>query len=267
MPKTLNYVIEELLSKKLMILLEVATGKYHNLTQIAEKVGITKQGVSEYLKKMKEDGLIEVVEGEYKATMKGIEKLFSYLSQLEKYMEEKRKKLNIMETCSAIAGNEIKKGEKVALFMKNGYLYAFSNRKSSSYAEAIENAKKGEDVAIKNIRGIIELSLGKIFLFSLPSAEKGGAKRVNIKRLKEKIEKINVDKIGVMGIVGKVALDNAEVKYDFEFCPINSAIEACQKGLNVALVGEKKEIRHAISMIEEYNSNALDEIEYFVSKL
>ena len=262
--KDIKYVIEELLSKKFMILLEVDTGRYHSLSQIAEKVGITKQGVSEYLKKMKEEGIIEVIEGEYRATVKGVEKLFLHLSQLEKYMEEKRKKLNIIEICSAIAGNDIKKGEKVALFMSNGYLYAFVNKTSSSYAEAIENAKKGEDVAIKNIRGIIDLCLGKISLFSLPSAEKGGAKKVNSVKLKSKIEEINADRIGVMDIVGKVALDNAKIKYDFEFCPINSAIEACQRGLNVILVGEEKEMRHAISLIEEYNSNALDEIKYEV---
>lgn len=256
--------MHEILPKKYTILMEIATEEYHTLNQIAEKIGITKQGVYEYLKKMREEGLIEIIEGKYKATVKGIEILFSYLDELDKYLHEKRQKLKMIKCSPAIAGEDISKGEKVFLKMENGYLYAYKNKKTLATAEAIENALKGEDVGVKNIEGIIDLSLGKIFLFSLPSITKGGSKKVNLEKLRKKLEEVKVDKTGITDIVGKIALEKLKKNYDFEFSPIQASIEIAQKGLNVALIGDEKEIKYVVSKIEEYNANAIDEIDYEV---
>jgi predicted transcriptional regulator len=251
---------KDLLSKKFLILLEIATDG-ENLSSVAEKIGITKQGVSKYLKEMKEDGLVSIIRNKYKVTMKGIEEIFDGVNSLERYIDEKKKKLNIIRICYAIAGNKIMKGEKVALFMRGGYLYAYSKKNSSAYGIAIKNAKKGESIAITGIEGIINLSFGEIYLFSLPSPEKI-YKKINFEKLREKIEEIGVERIGIIGEIGKIASMKAKIRYDFEFCPVNSAIEAVQKGLKVALIGEENEIRRAISSIEEYNSKSMQEIKY-----
>ena len=81
----------ELLPKKFMILLEISTGEYYNLSQIAEKIGITKQGVHEYMKKMREEGLIEIIEGKYRVTVKGVEAIFSYLDNSIDIWKRKRR--------------------------------------------------------------------------------------------------------------------------------------------------------------------------------
>jgi len=253
----------EILPRKYMILLEVASGDYHTLDQIAEKIGITKQGVYEYMKKMRGDGLVETVRGKYRATVKGVETLFSYLENLEKYLEEKKRKLNMMEYSVAIADEDIKEGEHVHLFMKNGYLHA-ARGEGKAVAEAMETAKEGEDVAVRNIRGIIELAPGKIYLLMLPPATRGGSKKINVKEMRKFVEGLMADKIGVMDTIGRVAMEKAGLRIDFEFCAVDTAIEISQKGLNVLLAGEKKEIRYAISKIEEYNRESIEEIEYFV---
>ena len=255
--------MSEILPRKYMILLEVASGEYHTLDQIAEKIGITKQGVHEYMKRMREDGLIEIVRGKYRATVKGIETIFSYLEGLEKYLEERKRKLNMMEYSVAIADDDIREGETVHLFMKNGYLHAGRGHGKAT-AKAVENVAKGEDVAVKNIKGIIDLSLGKIFLLMLPPATKGGSRGVDIKKLVDFLDGIKADRIGTMDAIGKVVMEKAGIKPDFEFCAINTAMEMAQKGLNVVLAGEEKEIRYAISKIEEYNAESIEEIEYEV---
>jgi len=256
--------IDEILPRKYMILLEIAGGDYRTLDQIAEKVGITKQGVHEYMKRMREEGLIETSGGQYRVTMRGVEKIFSYLNNLDKYLKEKKEKLNMMEYSAAIAGEDIKKGEKVYLFMEKGHLHAYKRRRGEAKAIAAENALKGEDVAIKNITGLIKLSPGKIHLFSLPSIKDGGSKRVDMEKLKKIMEGIEADKRGAMDVVGKTVLKKMNLKEDFEFCAIHTAIEMAQRGLNVILMGEGKEIKYAISKIEEYNRNAIEEIEYEV---
>ncbi|MEM2934781.1 MAG: hypothetical protein QXF32_00230 [Candidatus Thermoplasmatota archaeon] len=253
-------MVKDLLSKKFIILLEIATDG-ENLSTIAEKIGITKQGVSKYLKEMKACGLVDMVRGKYKVTVKGIDEIFTYLASVERYIEEKKKKLNIIRTCYAIAGNKISKGDRVALFMKDGYLYAYSRKNSSAYGIAIKNAKNGEDVIITGIEGIIDLSLGEIYLFPISSPEKEH-KKINFEELRKKIQQINIDRVGIIGEIGKIVAGKAKIRYNFEFCPVNSAIEAAQKGLNVALIGEENEIMKAILSIEDYNSKSTAEIKY-----
>lgn len=253
-------MVKDLLSKKFLILLEIATDG-DNLSDIAEKIGITRQGVSKYLKEMKGSGLVDVINGKYRVTVKGIEDIFNYLSSIEIYIEEKKKKLNMIRACYAIAGNRIKKWEKVALFMEDGYLHAYSGKKSSAYGIAIKNAEKGEDVVITGIEGIIDLSLGEIYLFSIPSPQES-YKKINFEEIRKKILEFKVDRIGIIGEIGKIVANKAKIEYNFEFSPINSAIEAAQKGLNVALIGEKNEIIKAILHLEDYNSKSASKIKY-----
>jgi len=252
----------ELLPKKYHIILEIATGDYHSLNQIADCIGITKQGVYEYLKKMREEGLIEVIDGTYRTTVKGIELLFSYLNDLDDYLQKKKRGLAIIKLSPAIAGDTIRKGDTVWLAIENGYVHAYTRRRTPASAEAAEDAQKGEDVAIRNVRGIIELSPGTIFLISLPSITEGGSKTAHLEKISELISEIAADKTGVTDIIGRVALEKVNLPYDFEYGAVQTALEMAQRGLNVILVGERREIQNAIAKIEEYNASALDEITY-----
>lgn len=252
----------ELLPKKYHIILEIATGDYHSLNQIADCIGITRQGIYEHLKKMKEEGLIEVMDGTYRATVKGIELLFSYLDNLEDYLQKKKKGLAIIKLSPAIAGDTIRRGDTVWLAVEKGHVHAYTGRRTPASAEAAEDAQAGEDVAIRNVKGIIELSPGEITLISLPSITEGGTKTANLQQLSQLISETAADKTGVTGIVGKVALEKVHMPYDFEYGAVQTALEMAQRGLNVILVGERREIQHAMAKIEEYNAGALDEIAY-----
>ncbi|KAA0002447.1 MAG: winged helix-turn-helix transcriptional regulator [Thermoplasmata archaeon] len=253
---------EKSLSTKVLILLEIATGHYSQLSPIAEKIGITKQGVSDYLKKMREEGLIHIMNGEYRASVKGIEFLHSQLMELKEFLDKKIQKLNIIENCAAIAGNEIRKGEKVGLFMKNGELVAYQGKKSSSMGVAMRNARKGEDVPIKNMEGIVEHEMGKIYLIELPSPSEGGTKACDIKKIKEIVETLKIDRIGACDVVAKVLLRKLKKPYDFEFACAYTTIEAAQKGLNVLLLGWSEGIKKAISAIEDFNLSSPRKIRY-----
>ena len=255
-------MVSDILSKKLLILMEIATGNYTKLDQIAERVGITKQAVSDYVKKMKKEGMINVSNGYYRVTPMGIDILFEKIDRIERYINERKKKLQMIEIFSAIAGNDIRKGNKVALFMKNGFLYAYASKKSTCYAVAIENAKKGEDVALTKAEGIIDMKVGKIYLAMLPPPQQGGSKSIDYGTLKKVMEKIKPDKIACLDIIGKIAFKKMDIESSFEFAPIEASINACERGLNVLLAGAEDEIRQAIARIEDYNSGAIEKISY-----
>jgi len=257
-------MVSDILSKKLLILLEIATGNYTKLDQIAERVNITKQAVSDYVKKMRSEGMINVNNGYYRVTPLGIDFLFEKIDEIEKYINEKKKKLQMIEVFSAIAGSNIRKGSKVALLMENGFLYAYARKKSSCHAIAIEDAQKGEDVGLTNAEGIIDMRVGKIFLAMLPPATGGGSKSVDYEKLKNAIKKANPDRVASMDVVGKIALKKIGVKPSFEFAPLEASINACERGLNVFVAGGENEIRQAIARIEDYNSAAIEKIDYEV---
>lgn len=255
-------MIRELLSTKFIILMEIAASDHHSLSGIADKIGITKQAVSDYVKKMRQDGLVANVDGKYRITHAGVEKLFEWLKEIEEYISKGKKRMEMMEYFSAIAGNNIKKGERVSLVMKNGFLYAFSSLSSPCHATAIEDAIKGDEVLLKDIEGIIDMSIGKIYLIELPSPEKGGSKMADIQRAKKFIDDIKADKMAVLDITGKVLFGKIGIKPDFEFDAVASSINAAYRGLDVIIIGGENEIRKAIAKLEELNASSVPKIEY-----
>lgn len=255
-------MVSDILSKKFLILLEIATGNYTKLDQIAARIGITKQAVSDYMKKMRNDGMIGVINGYYKATPKGINYIFEKINGIEKYFGEKKKKLGIIESFSAIAGNDIKKGGRVGLFMEDGFLYAYERKKSSCYAYAMEDARKGEDIALHNAEGIIDMKMGKIFLAMLPLPNEGGSKVIDYRKFKDALKGKKIDRFASLDIVGKIALQKIGIEPSFEFAPLDASINACERGLNVFVAANENEARAAISKIEEYNAASIEKIEY-----
>ena len=253
---------EKGLATKFLILVEIASGHHSRLSPIARKLDITNQAVSEYLKKMKKEGFIQQIEGEYRATKKGIQFLHSNFLELKRFADSKMEGLDIIDVCAAIAKTDIKKGERVALFMEDGSLIARGNEKSSSTGIAMRDAVKGEDVPLKDLDGIIEHSMGKLYLVELPSAREGGSRAVSLDKIEEILMKTNPDKIGIGDIVAKSIMKKLGRKYDFEFAPIESSIEAVQRGLSVIFLGSGDKIGIAISIIQDFNSSSMDKIGY-----
>lgn len=250
------------LSTKMLILLEVIKDPHLKLRTIAEKLDITVQGASEYLRRMKKEGYIQYIGREYRATKKGIEFLHTNFSELKMFVDVKIAELNIIDVCAAIAKTPIKKGDEVGLFMENGILTAYSKRKSNSKGIAFSDANKDEDIAIKDLDGMVSLSPGTMQIVSLPTIREGGSSSVSIQEIKNLYKRIHPDKIGVMDAVSMAVVKKADLKSDFEFAPLSASIEAVEKGLKVMLFTSSDQIHHVVSTIEGINDTIEDKIVY-----
>lgn len=249
-------------STTLLILLEITTGRHTKLKTIAEKLGITIQGISEYLRSMVKDGLVMHVRGEYRATNKGVELLHQNFLEIKDFVDESMKKLSIVNVCTAIAGSNIKKGDKVGLFMEKGKLTAYPNKKASSMGVAISSAKQGEDVGIKDLEGIVALKPGKLWIVELPSIGAGGSQNVSLKKAKELCQKTKCDRIAALDIVALSLIKKLNLKCNIEFAVTEASIEALQKGLSVIVFGSEDEISRFISKVNEFNASSVEEIKY-----
>ena len=117
---------------QLLILLETSLRHHAVQRTIAEALGMTVQGVSEYLRAMERDGLVQVVDGEYRPTIEGVRVLHERFRGLRDFVDRASKGLSIIDVTAAIAGNDIERGETVGLFMEGGNLTAYARRESPS---------------------------------------------------------------------------------------------------------------------------------------
>ncbi|UCE74659.1 MAG: hypothetical protein JSV56_02880 [Methanomassiliicoccales archaeon] len=255
------------LTTELLILLEVVISPHFRLKSIADKLDITVQGASEYLRRMKKEGKIQNIGGEYRATKKGVDFLHSNFLVLKEFVDSKMAELSIIDLCAATAKTPISEGDEVGLFMENGVLTAYSGKKSDSKGIAQWDADVDEDVAIKDLDGMVSLSPGTMHIVRLPSIREGGSKSVSIREIKRLNEKLSFDRIGVMDVVSKAAVKKAGLKPDFEFATLNAAIEAVKKGLSVAIFTSRDQVHNIVSTVEELNGQIEDKIAYEIVNL
>ncbi len=241
---------------KFQIMAEVAKGKPHvRQKDIANELGVTVQAVSENLKTLTDEGWVETDSRQprYKITKRGIEMVKKGALDLRKYSDEI---LNIMTTYKsvwpAIATEELKVGENVWLKMEGGILYA-GKEKTSANAEVLRYADKGEDVALVNLGGLIELKPGFVIIIKLPTIYRGGSKGCDLEHVEEVMKKYSgqFHKVGVMGTVSRAMAKKLEIKPDFEFASYPATVSAVKRGLNVLIFTVGKMTRNLTEKLDE----------------
>src|SRR5256886_15877437 len=143
------------MSTRLLFLYEVTTSHHTRLRTIGERLGMTIQGPSEYAHGLEEDGLLSLVNGEYRATKKGIEFLHDHMQELRGFVDRAGREMAFVETTAAIAGGSIHRGAHLGLFMEDGVLVAHEGRVSPSTGVAALDAPESEVVRVHKPRGVV----------------------------------------------------------------------------------------------------------------
>ena len=116
--------------------------------------------------------------------------------------------------------------------MDKGTLYA-GKEKKSAYAEVLNSASKGDDVALIKLGGTIKLQPGHVVIIQvrepLMKADQG---HVTWERFKE-IYAQGFDRIGIMGTVSRAVTNKIGIQTDFEFATPYATVAAAKRGLNV----------------------------------
>src|SRR2546421_6686085 len=149
-------------STRLLFLYEVTTSRHTRLRTIGERLGMTIQGTSEYAHGLEEDGLLSLVNGEYRATKKGIEFLHDRMHELRGFVDRAGREMAFVETTAAMADGSVHRGGRVGLFMENGVLVAHEGRASPSTGVAVHDASRGDIVGGRDPGGNVGLSPRRI---------------------------------------------------------------------------------------------------------
>ena len=240
------------LATRFQILVEIAANQpYIQQKDIATRIGVTSQAVSEYISKLEKDGWIRSDgRSRYRVTREGVNWVLKALRELQQYSATAQRALTSITTWAAIAARNITRGETVGLVMKDGLLYADSYDGKGAYGMATGNAIIGQDVGITDIEGIVALEPGQVTVLEMPDIQSGGSRGVDYRKLQRLLTQ--TAPVGTMGTEAVVALRHIEKAPDYLYGASQAAIEAARSGLSfIVLCTGSEEPRLLQTLAEE----------------
>lgn len=238
------------LTTRFQILVEIAdSGPNVQQRDIARKLDITPQAVSDYVAQLIKEGML-ISEGRssYRLTNEAVNWIIKALKELSNYSTFIERAVTNISVCTAVAECKLRKGQKVGLGMKEGLLFATDRLSEGATGIAVTSANKSEDVGITNIEGIVALRVGRVTILRIPGIQEGGSRKVNLNRLRREARGRHF--IGALGIESYVALRKAGAGF-YMYGSTEAAIEAAKSGLNPLVVCVENETSALIKRLEE----------------
>ncbi|MBT8508181.1 Crp/Fnr family transcriptional regulator [Methanomicrobiaceae archaeon CYW5] len=217
--------------------------------EIAEKLGITPQAVSEYIREMVDEGLVDSHgRGRYNVTHNGVEWVLMNAEALETYAHYvTHDVVQQVSVWTAIAAEDIAKGDVVGVYMEGGYLYAVRTTQAAM-GEAAGDARKGQDIGIAKLSGIIDHHEGAIRVCKVPRIQRGGSRKVTPEAVLNAVG--GMEYIGAVGLEAVIALKNAGIVPDSFFGSREGIIEAAFHGMNCSMVIVDEEFTGFLKRLE-----------------
>jgi len=217
--------------------------------EIAGKLGVTPQAVSEYIRELVDEGLVTAHgRGRYEVTKNGIEWVLRHAEALEAYARHiNRDIIQQVAVWTAIARDEIRKGDTVGVFMRDGWLYATKEEQSAT-GLATMDAEPGEDLGVAQLNGIIEHEEGLIHVCKVPRVERGGSRHVRTDLLRDAVR--DAEMVAAVGLESYVALRKADIEPDMFFGSREGVIEAAFHGRECAILIVDEEFTDFLKRLE-----------------
>ena len=238
-------------SSRFKVLVEIAAHQPDVRQQeVAERLGVTKQAISDYIRGLIKDGLV-TTDGRtrYSVTKEGVEWLLEGAAELKQYarmvMEDVIENVSVW---TALAEVDLAEGERVSLEMRGGFLYANKKEGKDATGITISDASAGEDVGISDLKGLIGLEAGEIVVCKVPRVQSGGSRKINSELLKSKISEDKM--IGALGIEALAALRKVDREPDVMFGARESIVEAAHHGVSSVIVSVDEQVPNLLERLE-----------------
>lgn len=236
---------------EMLILVRLLENPSAKMRDVASEMGITVQAVSQYMSSMRKKGLIREQAGKMRPTRKGMQILQEHFALLKGEVDTILRKIMVVDTCVAIAGKDIKKGQALGLVMEDGTLMALPGENSNSKGVAMESASVGDDVLVGRLEGIVDMRLGNLLIIEAPSELSGGSKRANIVRARQQIERVSPGLIAAGDVIGSALLAKATPEYVVVHAPVESSMSALTRGVDVVFCGTRESLDQMVLAIED----------------
>ena len=214
--------------------------------EIADAVGVTSQAVSEYIRELVEDGLVET-EGRsrYRVTTEGVDWTLSAATDVRRFADHVTEDvLGSVQEDAAIATAPVEKGETVTLSMREGLQHATSRDGNGAGAGdrpegtatgvATTDADAGGIVGVTGFEGVIDLEPGEVQVVQVPSVRSGRPDEADLAAVREAAA--TADVVAAAGVEAVGALREAGVDPVGHFAAGEVAADAASRGLDAVVV-------------------------------
>ena len=236
---------------EMLILVRLLENPSSKMRDVAGEMGITVQAVSQYMSSMRKKGLIRGQAGKVRPTRKGMQILQEHFTLLKAEVDAILRKMMVVDTCVAIAGKDIEKGDRLGLIMEDGTLMAMPGERSGSKGTAMESASTGDDVLVGHLEGIVDMKLGDLLTIEAPSEHDGGSKKANVARARQHIERVSPGLLAAGDVIGSALLAKATPEYVVVHAPIESSMSALTRGVDVVFCGTHESVDQMVQAIED----------------
>ena len=224
-------------STRFRILVEIAS-RQPSVQQksVAGELGITVQAVSEHMKELIHVGYV-VSRGRtrYSVTPQGVDWLLRTARELQAYSERVGSVVRDVAVSAALAGDDLDAGQKVALTMQDGLLWARPQRDGDpARATVVGKAAAGMDVGVRGIEGVIPLSPAEVLVATMPAVQDGGSRRVDGEKLRALVSRVQV--VAATGVEALVALRLLGREPDCWWASSAAVVEAASSGVSCLLL-------------------------------
>jgi len=228
--------------------------------EIADKMGVTPQAVSEYIRELIDEGMVSASRrGNYEVTKSGIEWMLANAESLESYARHIRRDIiQQVSIWTAIAAENLAAKDVVGMYMQDGFLYA-AKKPMAATGSVVADAIKGSEVGVAHLNGIIEHHEGVIHVCKVPRIQYGGSRNVHTDQLMEIVAKAEM--VGAVGLEAYIALKSSGRKPDLFFGAREGVIEAAFHGIDCAIVIVDEEFTDFLKRLESM------ELEYEIHDL
>ena len=210
--------------------------------EIADAVGVTSQAVSEYIRELVEDGLVEK-EGRsrYRVTTEGVDWTLSAATDVRRFADHVTEDvLGSVQEDAAVATDAIEEGDTVTLSMQEGLQHATpvtdgdAGPDGSATGVATTDADAGEVVGVTGFEGVIDLEPGEVHVVQVPSIRSGlpdDSDLAEIRRVCERADVVAAAGVEAVGALREIGVDSVG-----HFAAGEVAADAASRGLDAVVV-------------------------------
>ncbi|AXR81039.1 MarR family transcriptional regulator [Natrarchaeobaculum sulfurireducens] len=204
--------------------------------EIAEEVGVTSQAVSEYIRELVDDGLVEKeARSRYRVTREGVDWLFRVADDVRRFADHVTSDvLGAMSEDAYVATEDIAEGDTVSLSLEDGLLYAEPGGEGPATGIATTDAKAGTDVGVTSFEGVMELEPGSVTVLQVPSVRAGGSRALADEVVVDRCA--DADRVLATGVEAVIACRQANVEPATTFAVGDVAADAANHGIDVTVV-------------------------------
>jgi putative transcriptional regulator len=212
--------------------------------EIADAVGVTSQAVSEYIRELVEEGLVEK-EGRsrYRVTTEGVDWTLSAAADVRRFADHVTDDvLGSVQEDAAIATDAIEEGQTVGLSMHEGLQHATprsedddaSGQTGSATGVATTDGDAGDVVGVTGFEGVIDLKPCEAHVIQVPSVRSGLPDESDLTEIRRACERADV--VVAAGVEAVGALREVGIDSVGHFAAGEVAADAASRGLDAVVV-------------------------------